>query len=102
MMKDQSDTQTIDMLPAKRGPGRPKTGTALTPAQKQAAYRARQHQKNITFTLSRDDVTTLSSLLTAAKFYGPRIGVDLDAKSVQRLIAALDHACGGDALKGGI
>lgn len=84
----------------KRSPGRPCIGDApLTPAEKQRRYRERQHHKNITVTLSRDDVTTLSSLLTAAKFYGPRVGVDLDAKSLQRLISALDSACGGAALK---
>lgn len=83
-----------------RTPGRPCLGDApLTPAEKQARYRARQHQKSITVTLCRDDVTTLSSLLTAAKFYGPRVGVDLDAKSLQRLIDALDASCGGAALK---
>lgn len=64
------------------------------PQQANAASE-RQHQKNITVTLSRDDVTTLSSLLTAAKFYG-RIGADL-MPSVQRLIEALDGACGGKA-----
>lgn len=99
MMKDQRDTQTIDMIPAKRSRGRPVTGTALTPAEKQRRYRERQHQKNITVTLNRDDVATLSSLLTAAKFYGPRIGVDLDTKTVQRLIDALDVSCGGKVLK---
>lgn len=89
-------------LSVSRAPGRPCIGDApLTPAEKQRRYRERQHQKNISLTLNRDDVTTLSSLLTAAKFYGPRIGVDLDAKSVHRLIAALDHACGGDVLQGG-
>lgn len=98
-MKDQRDTQTIDMIPAKRSRGRPVTGTALTPAEKQRRYRERQHQKNITLTLSRDDVTTLSSLLSVAKFYGIRCGVDMDAHSVQRLIEALDAACGGKALK---
>ncbi|MDX7783219.1 hypothetical protein SJR90_12820 [Aeromonas caviae] len=89
-------------LAVSRAPGRPCIGDApLTPAEKQRRYRERQHQKNITVTLSRDDVTTLSSLLTAAKFYGPRVGVDLDANSVERLISALDRACGGDVLKGG-
>ncbi|QLL88761.1 hypothetical protein GWG10_11405 [Aeromonas caviae] len=84
----------------KRSPGRPCIGDApLTPAEKQRRYRERQHHKNITVTLSRDDVTTLSSLLTAAKFYGPRIGVELDAKSVQRLIDALDASCGGTTFK---
>lgn len=80
----------------RRSPGRPCIGDApLTPAEKQARYRERQHHKNITVTFSRDDVTTLSSLLTAAKFFGPRIGVDLDAQSVQRLIEAFDAACCG-------
>ncbi|MGN4957472.1 hypothetical protein ACTG16_15850 [Aeromonas sp. 23P] len=79
-----------------RSPGRPCLGDApLTPAEKQRRYRERQHHKNITLTVNRDDVSTLSSLLTAAKFYGPRIGVDLDAKSIQRLIDALDVSCCG-------
>lgn len=87
-------------LAVTRSPGRPCLGDVpLTPAEKQRRYRERQHQKNITVTLNRDDVATLSSLLTAAKFYGPRIGVDLDAKTVQRLIDALDDSCGGKALK---
>lgn len=84
----------------KRSPGRPCLGDApLTPAEKQRRYRERQHHKNVTVTVNRDDVLTLSTLLNAAKFYGPRVGVDLDAKSVQRLIEALDGACGGKALK---
>jgi len=99
MMKDQHDTLTQELLPAKRRPGRPKTDNALTPAEKQRRYRERQHHKNVTVTVNRDDVLTLSTLLNAAKFYGPRVGVDLDAKSVQRLIEALDGACGGKALK---
>ncbi|UBO75848.1 hypothetical protein [Aeromonas rivuli] len=83
-----------------RLPGRPCLGDVpLTPAEKQRRYRERQHHKNVTVNVSRDDVTTLSMLLTAAKFYGPRIGVDLDANSLQRLIDALDVSCGGAALK---
>lgn len=89
-----TETQ-LDLIPKKRPVGRPKTGKALTPAEKQRRYRERQHNKNITLTVNRDDVSTLSSLLTAAKFYGPRIGVDLDAKSIQRLIDAFDVSCGG-------
>lgn len=43
-MKDQHDTKTLEIpaFPLPRRPGRPKTGNALTPAQKQAAYRARK------------------------------------------------------------
>lgn len=86
-------------MPVKRGRGRPVTGQALSSAERQAAYRVRQKEKNVTVTISRDDVVMLSTLLNAAKYYGPRTGVEVDAVSVQRLIAALDDACGGSALK---
>jgi len=42
-MKDMHDKLTSDLI-TKRGPGRPATGKALTPAQKQAAYRKRQKE----------------------------------------------------------
>lgn len=35
-------TQPMPLEPAKRGRGRPKTGNAMTPAEKQRAYRERQ------------------------------------------------------------
>lgn len=94
---DVTVTENAD-LPAKRGRGRPSTGHALTSAQRQAAYRLRQKEKNVTVTISRDDVLMLSTLLNAAKYYGPRTGVEVDQASVQRLIAALDDACGGRVL----
>lgn len=42
-MKDQDDKQTLEiaLVQPKRGRGRPSTGAALTPAQKQKAYRER-------------------------------------------------------------
>ena len=45
-MKDLNDKQTPDMLPlpAKRR-GRPPTGSAMTPAEKQKAYRQRKKQR---------------------------------------------------------
>lgn len=92
-------TENADM-PVKRGRGRPVTGQALSSAERQAAYRARQKEKNVTMTINRDDVVMLSTLLNAAKFYGPRTGVEVDVASVQRLIDALDHACSGQVLKG--
>jgi hypothetical protein len=47
-MIDHTDTQTQQLpLQTKRGRGRPKTGTALTPAEKQKAYRER-HKGNVT------------------------------------------------------
>lgn len=48
-MIDQADQQTLaiplDEQPAKRKRGRPATGTAMTPAEKQRAYRERQKAK---------------------------------------------------------
>lgn len=44
-MKDPADTITADLLPGPKGRGRPKTGTAMTPAQRKAAQRARDRQK---------------------------------------------------------
>jgi chromosome segregation ATPase len=38
-MKDQADTQTVDLFPAKRGPGRPVTGKAKSNAERQKLYR---------------------------------------------------------------
>lgn len=61
MMKDQRDTKTIDMIPAKRSRGRPVTGKALTPAEKQARYRARKAQKTVTVTFNRDAADALEN-----------------------------------------
>lgn len=48
-MIDPADKQTqplaLDAQPAKRKPGRPATGKALTPAEKQRAYRERQSER---------------------------------------------------------
>ena len=43
-MKDERDDQTLDLLPSGKRRGRPPTGKALSPAAKQAAYRARQRK----------------------------------------------------------
>lgn len=40
-------TQALPLEPVKRGRGRPKTGTAMTPAEKQRAYRERQRKLNV-------------------------------------------------------
>lgn len=100
MMKDHCDILTQELFPAKRAPGRPKTGNALSAAEKQRRYRERQHHKNITVTVNRDDVVTLSAALHLAAMM-PSFCGDADPESIQRLIAALDRACGGDVFKGG-
>ncbi|WP_071910118.1 hypothetical protein [Aeromonas sp. SCS5] len=65
-MKDQHDTQTQELIPTKRPVGRPKTGKALTPAEKQARYRARQAEKTVTVTFNREHLATLKLLLANA------------------------------------
>ena len=52
-MKDTTDQDTGDMFGIKRGRGRPKTGTAKSGAERQAAYRAKQQDNNVTVTISR-------------------------------------------------
>jgi len=64
-MKDRHDTQTQDLISERRSRGRPVTGKALTPAEKQAAYRARKAQKTVTVTFSRDDVDALENHVRA-------------------------------------
>lgn len=48
-MIDPSDKQTapLPLDPPKRGRGRPKTGSAMTPAEKQRAYRERLKERNV-------------------------------------------------------
>lgn len=60
-MKDQHDNQTQDLIPTKRGRGRPVTGKALSPAEKQARYRARKAIKTVTVTFNRDAVDALEN-----------------------------------------
>jgi len=64
-MKDQHDTQTQDLIPARRGRGRPATGKALSAAEKQARYRARKAQKTVTVTFNRDAVDALENHVRA-------------------------------------
>lgn len=59
-----TETQ-LDLIPQKRGRGRPSTGKALTPAEKQAAYRARKAQKTVTVTFNRDAVDALENHVRA-------------------------------------
>ncbi len=58
-MRDPNDTQTNDLLPTPRRRGRPSTGMALTPAQKQARYRERQRARSVSVTFDREVVEAL-------------------------------------------
>lgn len=54
-----------DPIPVRRR-GRPVTGKALSPAEKQARYRARQAEKTVTVTFNRAHMATLKALLANA------------------------------------
>ncbi|RWT41172.1 hypothetical protein DN613_05640, partial [Aeromonas caviae] len=49
-----------DPIPVRRR-GRPVTGKALSPAEKQARYRARQAEKTVTVTFNRAHMATLKT-----------------------------------------
>lgn len=70
----------LDLIPQKRGRGRPATGKALSPAEKQARYRARKAQETVTVTFNRADLTTLKTLLANA----PE-SLGLSVESIDRL-----------------
>lgn len=57
-----SEIEQLDKVPLeieRRGRGRPSTGKALSPAEKQARYRARKALKSVTVTFNRDAVEAL-------------------------------------------
>lgn len=83
-MRDQHDIHTQDMIPARRGRGRPATGKALSPAEKQARYRARKAQETVTVTFNRADLPTLKTLLANA----PE-SLGLSSESIDRLAKAV-------------
>lgn len=66
-MKDTTDQGTGDMFGIKRGRGRPKTGAAKTGAERQAAYRAKQQNNNVTVTINRALIEGLSVHLQAIR-----------------------------------
>ena len=66
-MKDSTDKGTGDMFGEKRGRGRPKTGTAKTGAERQAAFRAKQQDNNVTVTINRALVERLDAQMQAIR-----------------------------------
>ena len=89
-MKDVNDNQTADLLPIKRPRGRPRTGTALTGAERQAKYRAQQAEKTVTVTFNRDDVPALKLLLA-----NPNPALDVDQETLDRIVAGVFAAAIG-------
>lgn len=80
-----NDTPPVvtEPIPVRRR-GRPVTGKALSPAEKQARYRARQAAKTVIVTFNRSDIPALKTLLAQADLSQllPRDELDRIAKAV--------------------
>ncbi len=72
-MKDATDQGTGDMFGIKRGRGRPKTGTAKSGAERQAAYRAKQQNNNVTVTINRELMEGLDAQIQAIRDGGSAV-----------------------------
>ncbi|WP_068979449.1 hypothetical protein [Aeromonas salmonicida] len=72
-MKDTTDQGTGDMFGIKRGRGRPKTGTAKSGAERQAAYRAKQQGNNVTVTINRSLMEGLDAQMQAIRDRGSAV-----------------------------
>ena len=72
-MKDATDQGTGDMFGIKRGRGRPKTGTAKSGAERQAAYRAKQQENNVTVTINRALMEGLGAQMQAIRDRGSAV-----------------------------
>ena len=66
-MKDNDDKGTGDMFGEKSGRGRPKTGSAKTGAERQAAYRIKQQENNVTVTINRGLLEGLDAQMQAIR-----------------------------------
>ena len=72
-MKDTADQGTGDMFGVKRGRGRPKTGIAKSGAERQAAYRAKQQEDNVTVTINRALMEGLGAQMQAIRDRGSAV-----------------------------
>ncbi|MDE7526816.1 hypothetical protein [Aeromonas salmonicida] len=68
----------LDLIPQVRPRGRPATGKALTPAEKQARYRARKAQKAVTVTFNREHFEQLDTFIRGIR-QGHSVDLQLDA-----------------------
>ncbi|MGL6337491.1 hypothetical protein [Aeromonas jandaei] len=86
-MKDVNDNQTADLLPTKRPRGRPRTGKAMTQAERQAKYRAKMADITVTVTFNRDDLPAIKLLLA-----NPNPALDVDQGTLDRIAQAVFSA----------
>ena len=89
-MKDNADKGTGDMFGEKRGRGRPKTGNAKTGAERQAAYRAKQQDNNVTVTINRGLLEGLDAQMQAIRDGGS--AVVLTSEQAGEILRALRTA----------
>ena len=89
-MKDVNDNQTADLLPMKRPRGRPRTGKAMSQAERQAKYRAKLADITVTVTFNRDDVPALKLLLA-----NPNPALEVDQATLDRIAQAVFGAAIG-------
>jgi hypothetical protein len=89
-MKDTTDQDTGDMFGIKRGRGRPKTGTAKSGAERQAAYRAKQQEDNVTVTINRALMEGLDAQMQAIRDGGS--AVVLTSEQAGEILRALRKA----------
>jgi hypothetical protein len=89
-MKDTTDQDTGDMFGIKRGRGRPKTGTAKSGAERQAAYRAKQQDNNVTVTINRALMEGLDAQMQAIRDGGS--AVVLTSEQAGEILRALRKA----------
>ena len=97
-MKDSTDKGTGDMFGEKRGRGRPKTGTAKTAAERQAAYRTRQQAEYLTVRLPKGLAQTLKDAQMKAVRNGTP-SVELTTLQAGELLKAI-RAAERTALRG--
>ena len=89
-MKDAADQGTGDMFGITRRRGRPKTGTAKSGAERQAAYRAKQQEDNVTVTINRALMEGLDAQMQAIRDGGS--AVVLTSEQAGEILRALRKA----------
>ena len=89
-MKDTADLGTVDMFGVKRRRGRPKTGGAKSGAERQAAFRAKQQENNVTVTRNRELLEGLDAQMQAIRDGGSE--VVLTQEQAEEILQALRTA----------
>ena len=87
-MKDNADKGTGDMFGIKRGRGRPKTGSAKTGAERQAAYRTKQQENNVTVTINRGLLEGLDAQMQAIRDGGSAVVLTSEQGASNREMAS--------------